>query len=115
MSTSPRSANVQRMLALIEAHSAEPISLRTLAATIGCSTAYLGRQFRRQMGMTFRAYIAHVRIERAAHSIRRGEKIEAVAREVGYRSKKNFYRQFERRFGTTPVSYRATRGVSQAP
>jgi hypothetical protein len=33
-------------------------------------------------------------------------KIEAVALSVGYHSKKNFYRQFLRRFGVTPDAYR---------
>jgi PAS domain-containing protein len=33
-------------------------------------------------------------------------KVEAVALDLGYRSKKNFYRQFKRRFGMTPEAYR---------
>jgi hypothetical protein len=37
-------------------------------------------------------------------------KIEAVALSVGYRSKKNFYRQFARHFGVTPETFRR-RGV----
>jgi AraC-like DNA-binding protein len=39
--------------------------------------------------------------------IREGVKIEAVAHQVGYRSKKNFYRQFKRRFAMTPFAYAA--------
>jgi methylphosphotriester-DNA--protein-cysteine methyltransferase len=60
------------------------------------------------MGMTVRAYVERTRIERAALAIRDGEKVEAVALEVGNRSKKNFYRQIRRRFGTTPAKYRST-------
>jgi AraC-like DNA-binding protein len=52
--------------------------------------------------------VAHTRVERASRAIRAGEKVEAVALEVGYRSKKNFFRQFRRRFGTTPAKYRST-------
>jgi hypothetical protein len=33
-------------------------------------------------------------------------KIESVANSVGYRSKKNFYRQFLRHFGSTPETFR---------
>ena len=33
-------------------------------------------------------------------------KIEAIALDLGYRSKKHFYRQFKRRFGMTPDVYR---------
>ena len=58
--------------------------------------------------MSARAYVARTRIERAARAIRNGEKVKAVALEVGFRSKKNFYRQFRRRFGTAPAKYRST-------
>jgi hypothetical protein len=35
-------------------------------------------------------------------------KVESVAHSVGYRSKKNFYRQFQSHFGNTPESFRRT-------
>jgi transcriptional regulator GlxA family with amidase domain len=53
-------------------------------------------------------YGPRTRVERASRAIRAHEKVEAVALEVGYRSKKNFFRQFRRRFGTTPAKYRST-------
>jgi transcriptional regulator GlxA family with amidase domain len=40
-------------------------------------------------------------------------KVEAVSLLVGYRSKKNFYRQFKRRFGTTPFAHRTVTAVSE--
>jgi AraC-like DNA-binding protein/photosystem II stability/assembly factor-like uncharacterized protein len=94
------------MVTLIEERWSEPLSLHRLAPSLGRQEAYLGRLFRQEMGVTMREYLARVRLERAAGLIRQGEKVEAVAIEVGYRSKKNFYRQFVRRFGTTPAVYR---------
>lgn len=97
---------VQRMLDMIETRSADRLSLRTFAADIGRSEQYLARLFRHHIGTTVREYIARVRLERAMPAIRRGEKVEAVALEVGYRSKKNFYRRFRQRFGITPGAFR---------
>jgi two-component system response regulator YesN len=101
------SPDVRRMLAVIKARLPERLSGDVLAKVVGRPPAYLGRLFLQQMGMTVRAYVARTRVESAEHAIRQGEKVEAVALEVGYRSKKNFYRQFKRRFGTTPARYRA--------
>jgi AraC-like DNA-binding protein len=42
----------------------------------------------------------------AARAIEEGGKIEAVAMSVGYRSKKNFYRQFKSLFGVNPSDLR---------
>jgi transcriptional regulator GlxA family with amidase domain len=53
-----------------------------------------------------------VRLDRASALIREGVKVEAVSLLVGYRSKKNFYRQFKRRFGTTPFEHRNTARTS---
>src|SRR5688572_3582076 len=112
-----RLADVRRMLVLIENRAAGAQSLGTLARAIGRREDYLGAVFRTHMGIGVRAYIARCRIERAAEAIQRGEKVEAVALEVGYRSKKNFYRQFRRRFGMTPGTYRrlAPHGVPLNP
>src|ERR1700716_4109084 len=90
---------VARMVELIDAGFTEAVSLRALASAIGREEASLGRLFRELMGMSVRRFIARRRIDRAVESIRQGVKVEAVALEVGYRSKKNFYRQFRRQFG----------------
>jgi PAS domain S-box-containing protein len=97
---------VRRMLDVIERDYANVVTLRTLSSNVGRQPAYIGRLFRQEVGSTARDYLTHVRLEHAASLIRDGVKIEAVALSVGYRSKKNFYQQFRRHFGTTPLLFR---------
>jgi len=97
---------VRRMLDEIDRDYADVVTLRTLGATIGRQPAYLGHVFRTVLGLTVHERMTRVRLERAAEMIKAGTKIEAVSLTVGYRSKKNFYRQFKRYFGTTPAGYR---------
>ena len=105
---------VQRMIQLIEAEYAKVVTLRRLGAMIGRQPAYLGRLFLRETGSTVRDYVTRIRLEHAEMLIRSGIKIEAVALEVGYRSKKNFYRQFKRHYGTTPRPFRLDTTTSDA-
>jgi AraC-like DNA-binding protein len=99
-------AHVQRMLEEIHARYADRLNLVTLARMLGRQAAYLGRLFRKEVGVTVHDYITRIRIEKGASQVRAGEKIEAVALCIGYRSKKNFYRQFRRFYGCTPEKYR---------
>jgi two-component system response regulator YesN len=101
------------MVGLIEESYADRITLSRLGAVLNRQSAYLGHLFRRETGMTVREWLTRVRLDRAATLIRAGMKIEAVALTVGYRSKKNFYRQFRRRFATTPSAY--ARGTMARP
>lgn len=94
------------MLDVIEQSYAEKVTLHTLAGTLNRQSAYLGQLFRKEVGMTVRQWLTRVRLEHAATLIRDGVKIEAVALIVGYRSKKNFYRQFRKQFASTPLQYR---------
>ena len=98
-------SHVRRMLDVIDQSYAEHITLHTLGRTIDRQSAYLGHLFRTEVGMTVRQKVTQVRLERASALIREGIKIEAVALIVGYRSKKNFYRQFRRKYATTPFEY----------
>jgi AraC-like DNA-binding protein len=100
--------HVRRMLDRIEQSYSEPITLRSLAAELHRQSAYLGGMFRRMVGMSVHQWLTTVRLDRASTLIREGVKVEAVSLLVGYRSKKNFYRQFKRRFGTTPFEHRNT-------
>jgi PAS domain S-box-containing protein len=99
------------MLDIIQNDYAGVVTLQRLSATIGRQPAYLGRLFRQEVGSSMREYLTRVRLERAADLIRAGVKIEAVALIVGYRSKKNFYEQFKRRYGATPAPYRHQSGI----
>src|SRR5260221_6493444 len=98
--------HVQRMLDQIQRHYTQRLTLGTLARAIGRQSSYLGRLFRDEIGVTVHEYVTRARMANGAVQVRSGVKIEAVALDLGYRSKKNFYRQFTRRFGMTPETYR---------
>ncbi len=98
--------HVRRMLEEIQRNYTERVTLGTLATVLGRQPAYLGRLFRDAVGMTVHDYVTRARMIFAATEVRSGVKVEAVALYSGYQSKKNFYRQFRRRFGTTPDAYR---------
>jgi PAS domain S-box-containing protein len=68
--------------------------------------AALVKVFEQQTGASLHEFLVRARLHHAAVLIEHGEKIEAVALEMGYRSKKNFYYQFRRVFGMTPGAYR---------
>jgi transcriptional regulator GlxA family with amidase domain len=101
-----RDVTVQRMVELIDKGYADRITLKTVAATVRGNPAKLGRRFREKVGVSVHGYVTRVRLEHAAHLIASNIKVEAVALGVGYRSKKNFYRQFTRHFGLTPEAFR---------
>src|ERR1700704_3621909 len=99
-------AHVQRMLSQIQENYTQRLTLGTLAKTLGRQSAYLGRLFRDEVGVTVHEYMTRARMVNGAVQVRSGVKVEAVALDLGYQSKKNFYRQFKRRFGMTPETYR---------
>jgi AraC-like DNA-binding protein len=94
------------MLDQIQQNYTQRVTLGTLATTLGRQSAYLGRLFRDEIGVTVHEYVTRARMVNGAVQVRSGVKIEAVALDLGYQSKKNFYRQFKRRFGMTPEAYR---------
>jgi two-component system, response regulator YesN len=97
--------HVRRMLDVIERTYADHITLDTLGRALDRQARYLGHLFRKEVGMTVHARVTDVRMDRAVRLIREGVKIEAVALLVGYRGRTNFYRQFRRKYGTTPFVY----------
>jgi two-component system response regulator YesN len=97
--------DVQRMLDQIHQNYGGRLTLATLGRTLGQRPAYLGRLFHNEIGMTVHEYLTRERMMFGAAQVRSGVKIEALALNVGYRSKKNFYRQFKRRFGMTPKAF----------
>lgn len=109
--SSPKGHLVQRIIDVLERDYANAVTLRAVASKVGRHPGYLGAIFKREVGLTSRAYLTRVRLQHAAELIETGVKIEAVSLDVGYRSKKNFYHHFKQQFGMTPKQYRDRRGL----
>lgn len=103
----------QRMVDFIEQSYAQRLTLQSVSVAVRGKPSHLGRVFESQLGVSVHEYVTRVRLDRAAYLIKSRMKIEAVALSVGYRSKKNFYRQFARHFGVTPETFRR-RGTAKA-
>jgi AraC-like DNA-binding protein len=103
-----RSRCVASAIWFIEERYAEPVTTNSIASAVGVSKPQLVATFRREMRQTMHAYLTQVRLRRSMELIRAGEKIEAVSLLVGYKSRKNFYRQFKAVVGMTPVAYKTT-------
>ena len=97
---------VQRVVDFIEKGYADRMTLESISAALRGEPQRLGRLFEKGRGMSVHEYVTRVRLDHAARLVSSSVKVEAVAMSVGYRSKKNFYRQFIRRFGVTPEKYR---------
>ncbi len=95
-----------RVAQYIDRHFAEPITLEQLSKLSGCCSRHLSRAFRSSMRMSIREYLHAARINQAAARLRQGDKVESVLATVGWRGRRNFFRHFKKRIGTTPAQYR---------
>jgi AraC-like DNA-binding protein len=77
-----------------------------LAQRVHTTSSRLTRAFRNEYGMSVRDVQRRVRLIAALGRVR-DDKIEPIALEAGYRSRKNFNRAFARVTGMTPTAFRA--------
>lgn len=92
----------------IEADYFKPLA--SIVATVAPDTAAAGRarqHFQRLEGCSAHAYLTRRRVQVARHLlIRTSEKMETIAREVGWKSPKDFYRAVANATGQTPAEIR---------
>jgi AraC-like DNA-binding protein len=99
---------MQRAKRFIEDHAFEEIALRDIAASVGMSPFACLRQFKSRNGMTPRAYLSLVRLERARRLLRTTAlPIGDVGAAVGWQDRAYFSRWFAREMGMTPRHFRA--------
>ena len=97
---------IARVIALLEQHLAEPLSLEEIGRTVGCSPFHLSRTFSASTGMTIPQYLRQLRMERAAELLRTGRfNVTQTALEVGYSSLSHFSQAFHETFGCCPGLY----------
>lgn len=101
---------LRRVVDYIEAHIADDISLRDLAALAGLSTHHFGEAFKASTGTSPHRYLVARRIRRAKELLLGAEQsIAEIAISVGFASHSHFTDNFRRLTGTTPSRFRIDR------
>jgi AraC-like DNA-binding protein len=102
-----RLARLDRVVAHIHAHAAEPLSSTSLAAIAGLSVSQLERSFRSAFGTTPRQYLLRQRVESACRRLAESdESIAAIAVGCGFADHAHLTRSFSRQMAMTPTQYR---------
>ena len=96
----------------IEQHSADELSLGTVAKAVSFNANYLSERFKLVTGVNFVEYVARTRFENACRLLHNGDlKISDIAFGAGFQSLSQFNRVFKRLSGKSPTQYRAARRV----
>jgi AraC-like DNA-binding protein len=96
-----------RIVAHIEAHSAEALTSASLAATENVSVSYLARLFKERLGTTFVSYLSQVRARQSLPHLAAGHvTVMDLALAVGFPNVKSYNQAFQRQYGMTPTEWR---------
>jgi AraC family transcriptional regulator of arabinose operon len=103
----PLDPRVQRTLELVSANLSAPHTLHTLARTLALSPSRLAHLFKREVGMSVGQVVLSLRLQQATRLLAFTTRdIGAIAADVGFTSPFYFSRQFHRRYGMSPRTYR---------
>jgi AraC-like DNA-binding protein len=98
---------VARVLAMLHADVQRAWSVEELAREAGVSRSVLAERFARIIGMGPIHYLAHWRLQMAAHELKASPTTVArIAERSGYESEAAFSRAFKKAFGTAPAAWR---------
>ena len=99
---------LKRVLAYIDEHIGEAISLADLAQTANLSRMYFAARFRAATGLRPHDYILRRRIDRAKELLVQSDaSLVQIALDVGFQTQAHFTTVFKRIAGTTPGRWRA--------
>lgn len=101
---------VAKMIALVDGHFAENLTLSSVAGDIGLNPEYAGKLFRMEEGQSFSEYLNRYRIARILECMAQdpGLSFEQLAPCMGFQDLRNFYRIFKRLMQTTPGKYKSS-------
>ena len=103
----PAEPVVAEVLAYIDAHYQDPVSLRHVAEAVNLSRGHLATVVGRKTGKTVHALITERRCVEARRLLADTSlAVEQIARQVGYRDASYFARTFRRLHGTSPLGWR---------
>ena len=98
---------VREVMETVERNLSSDVKLNTIAEQLHMDAIYLGRLFKRYVGMGFKEYVLQKRMERAQQMIRATNlPISEIAERVGYREENYFRMSFKRFCGCSPREYK---------
>ena len=97
---------LDEVMAYIEAHLDERISLSAAARRFWVSESTISQLFRKKMGVSFYRCVTQRRLISAKSLIDDGVALEEAGRRVGFRDHSTFYRAFRGEYGISPRQYR---------
>lgn len=98
---------VREVMETVERNLSSDVKLNTIAEQLHMDAIYLGRLFKRYVGMGFKEYVLQKRMERAQQMIRATNlPISEIAEKVGYREENYFRMSFKRFCGCSPREYK---------
>lgn len=109
----PRDARLEPVLAYMEEHCHEPLTLEALSALLPVTPYHLCRLFRRAFSLTPVQYLIRLRLQKAKQLLvaEPSLKVSSVARQVGYQDTSHFCALFKTHEKTTPQTFRRIHGV----
>ena len=96
---------LNEVLAYIEAHLQEKITLEDTARQFYVSASTVTQLFRQKMGTSFYRCVTQRRLISAKTLIAQGKTLEDVGHAVGFTDYSSFYRAFKKEYGITPRQY----------
>lgn len=97
------SPRVDAAMAYLEAHFAQPLSIRGLADSLYVSAGWLSHAFRREVGVSPRRYLLLTRLSAARALLLSGDaSVSEAALACGFADASSFIRCFAKAYGITP-------------
>lgn len=102
------SSATSKAVSYINAHYAEKLTLRELAANLYLNDTYLSKLFRQELNTSFTDYLNKTRIEHSMEFMRTTDKsLLEIAGLVGFDDQSYFTKIFKKVTGTTPRQYKS--------
>ncbi len=102
----PESQVIDGVIAYIENHLSENLSLDHLSRRFYLSKFHLSRLFRQSLGISIHQYILKKRLKAACAGLLTSEDLSTLAQSCGFSDYSAFYRAFKKEYGVAPALYR---------
>ena len=100
-------ARLDRIRRYVDGHIADDLDAAAVASVAAMSRTGFARFFREHVGMTFRAWLLHRRVERACQLLRENNiAVSRIGEAAGFHSERTFRRAFYEQMECSPSKYR---------